>query len=166
MQKIVQLSVALICTPLIVSCERWELDQKLEELCKRDGGIRVNEAVTLPKSYFEPSGPLSLGPTLALGLNAPESKSFMRRIGDDEYRYITTRTIVVGRADADLEGGGGSLTRISEVIVRQADTRLLGEYVWYRRDGGDGFTFGAQPSVKLCPDARISLTGSIFIKGE
>ena len=35
-------------TTALAGCERWSLDRQMEELCKKDGGIKVYETVTLP----------------------------------------------------------------------------------------------------------------------
>jgi hypothetical protein len=138
-------------------CERWRLDQQMEVLCKQDGGIKVYETVTLPASEFS-----NVGQPLAR--YAQQAKSTEERLGPD-YRYVWQRTVLFG-VGAKLEAGEGTLVRNHHSITRRADGRLLGESVSYARGGGDGFTFGFQPSGNHCPNPRIDLIGSVFIKGN
>ncbi len=138
-------------------CERWRLDQQMEVLCKQDGGIKVYETVTLPASEFS-----NVGQPLAR--YAKQAKSPEERLGPD-YRYVWQRTVLFG-VGAKLQAGEGTLVRNHLSITRRADGRLLGESVSYARGGGDGFTFGFQPSGNHCPNPRIDLIGSVFIKGD
>ena len=141
----------------VSGCERWRLDQQMELLCKRDGGIKVYETVTLPASEFS-----NVGQPLAR--YAQQAKSPEERLGPD-YRYVWQRTVLFG-VGAKLEVGEGTLIRNHLSITRRADGRLLGESVSYARGGGDGFTFGFQPSGNHCPNPRIDLIGSVFIRGD
>ena len=138
-------------------CERWRLDQQMEALCKKDGGIKVYETVTLPASEFSKVGQ-------PLARYAQQAKSPEDRLGPD-YRYVWQRTVLFG-VGAKLEAGEGTLVRNHISITRRADGRLLGESVSYARGGGDGFTFGFQPSGNHCPSPRIDLVSSVFVKGD
>jgi len=137
-------------------CERWRLDQQMEQLCKKDGGIKVYETVTLPASEFGPGGePLfkkRVPGTPREGILGPE------------YRYTTSMDILFGKG-ATTENGEGQLVRWHHAIYRRLDSRLLGESVVYIRSGGDLFTFGLQPSGSSCPRLKRDLTQSVFIKG-
>jgi hypothetical protein len=82
-----------------------------------------------------------------------------------QYRYVRERTVLFG-ANAEPEKGQGRLVRSHLAIYRRADGKLLGESVQYIRAGGDGFTFGLQPSSNACPRPGISLTTSVFAKGR
>jgi hypothetical protein len=141
----------------LAGCERWELDRKMAELCKKDGGVKVYETVTLPASEFS-----STGQPLAKYL--PLAKSDADYLGPD-YRYVSKREILVGQ-DARPESGDGQLTRLYWAIYRRADDRLLGEQVEYRRSGGDLFTFGFQPSSASCPRVERDLAQLVFRKGN
>ncbi len=37
-------------------CEKFALDRQMEELCKKDGGVKIYETVTLPASMFDRLG--------------------------------------------------------------------------------------------------------------
>jgi hypothetical protein len=151
--RFVLVGAPLVC---LAGCERYSLDRKMEELCKKDGGVKVYETVTLPASEFSPEGlPLYKYQTLA--------KSREDYLGPD-YRYVEEVVILVGK-DADIEKGEGRLTRRHTAIYRRSDGRLLGESVSYGRGGGDGFMFGFAPSGNHCPNPRVNLLGHLFLKG-
>jgi hypothetical protein len=144
----------------VAGCERVALDRQMQELCKKDGGVKVYETVTLPAAYFEDGGRLKQGPMMRLGAD-----DHFQRIGDDEYRVITTRTYIVGNG-ADPTKGEGNLIRWQTQVYRWSDKRLLGESVEYWRGGGDGFALGFQPSTNVCPKPRSPFITQVFLKGE
>ena len=41
---------------LLSGCEKFALDRQMEELCKKDGGVKVYETVTLPPEMFDQWG--------------------------------------------------------------------------------------------------------------
>jgi hypothetical protein len=140
----------------LAGCERWELDRQMEELCRKDGGVKVYEKVVLPVSEFSNTGQ-------PLARYALVAKSDADYLGPD-YRYVQQRVILVGKG-ADIEKGEGQLSRWYSAIYRRSDGRLLGESVSYGRGGGDGTTFGFQPSGNHCPRPRIDLIKSVFVNG-
>lgn len=144
-------------TTALGGCERWALDRQMEELCKKDGGIKVYETVTLPASDFS-----NIGQPLARYQQTARSEEGL--LGP-EYRYVSKREILVGK-DANPERGEGRLVRDYTAIYRRSDNKLLGEQIGYQRVGGDGFTFGFQPSGKECPELRTSVGLQVFKKGE
>ena len=154
----------VIATALAVSvlfylggCERWSLDKQMEELCKKDGGVKVYETVTLPASDFSNVGqPLARYAKLA--------KSTNDQYGPD-YKYVVKEEILIDR-NAKGETGKGILGRIHFALYRRADGKLLGESVLYQRGGGDLFTFGFEPSRNACPRPSADLALAIFVKGE
>lgn len=155
---------SLIAMPLIVilllslaGCERWALDKQMEELCKKDGGVKVYEKVTLPGSEFSNTGE-------PLAKYIPLAKSDEDYLGP-EYRYVRKIDVLVGKK-ADIEKGEGRLTHFYTAIYRRSDGRLLGESISYGRGGGDGFTFGFNPTGNYCPKPRVNLINSVFLKGE
>lgn len=159
------LFVLLLVVPLAwltggFGMEARRLDVQMQELCKKDGGIKVYETVTLPASYFDKEGRLK-----SLYMSNDVDNSFYR-IGDDEYRIISQRTYFLGNAKTDVQGGDGNLARVHLTAVRWKDKTLLGEQTWYARSGGDGFTFGFMPSGNNCSDRLIGLENSVFLKGN
>lgn len=138
-------------------CERHALDRQMEELCKKDGGIKVYETVKLPPSEFSNTGQ-------PLAKYVPIAKSPEDYLGPD-YRYVQKQEVLAGK-NANTEKGEGRLWRWHSSIYRRSDERLLGESISYGRSGGDGFTFGFQPSSNHCPKPRIDLIKSVFVRGE
>lgn len=156
MHRLTPIVVVAILLPALTGCERWWLDWQMESLCKKDGGINVYETVTLPASEFS-----STGQPFAKYVSIAESPEDY--LGPN-YRYVLNINIIVG-LQADATKGEGQLRRLYALIYRRSDDRLLGEQIWYDRSGGDGFTFGFQPSGKSCPNFTRDLAQSIFIKG-
>lgn len=53
LRTLITMTLAIV---LLAGCEKYELDRRMEELCKKDGGIRVYETVKLPASKFDQNG--------------------------------------------------------------------------------------------------------------
>lgn len=94
-------------TVALGGCERWALDRQMEELCQKDGGIKLYETVTLPASDFS-----NIGQPLARYQQKAQSEQ--DRFGPD-YRYVSKREILVGK-DANPERGEGRLVRVYSAI--------------------------------------------------
>jgi hypothetical protein len=147
-------ATALMMALAGASCSKYALDQKMAELCKKDGGVKVYETVTL--SAAEYAGQLKFSTTAS-----------REDYYGPEYRFVEEYRVLVGNAnDPDPEVGRGRLSRWYSAIYRRADGRLLGEAVQYGRTGGDGVTFGSEPSNSQCPLPRVSLSQSIFVEGK
>ena len=157
MRCMIALSLTAILLSALSGCERYALDRQMEELCKKDGGVKVYETVTLPASEFS-----NIGQPLAR--YEQTAKSVSDYLGPD-YKYVRETEILVG-PKANAQKGEGQLRRLYYAIYRRADGRLLGESIEYDRSGGDGFTFGFQPSGNHCPKPRVGLITSVFIRGK
>jgi hypothetical protein len=152
MRRVTVASMMLFALALC-GCQRFALDRRMEQLCKKDGGVKVYETVTLPPADYERVFSYVITVKSGEGYYGPD------------YRYVSEPRALVG-ANADLGKGQGRLVRWHEAIYRRSDSKLLGESVLYIRTGGDGFTFGFTPSNDSCPRPRTSLATSIFLKGE
>lgn len=143
-------------TLALAGCEKFALDRQMEELCKKDGGVRVYETVVLPASMFD-----RLGDPFPGWPSRPEEE----RLGS-AYRYVVETTYF---KQGDPLKGEGQLRRTSERIYRRVDAKLLGESVSYGRSGGDFIAY-AHPTSKHCPVYQSTsqmLIRSVFIqKGE
>lgn len=160
-RSIIPIQLTAILLLALTGCERYALDRQMDELCKKDGGIKIYEKVILPATYFNATGGLILGPAVAQSSDASS-----RRIGEDEYRIVTHQIYIAGSRSTDVQGGHGVLVRVRVSIIRSRDKFLLGEQVWYHRGGGDGFTFGFQPSGKSCPLFTQDLTQLVLPRGS
>ena len=147
-------------TLTLTGCEKFALDRQMEELCKKDGGVRVYEIVMLPASMFDQLGDPFPGWRARVLQGKPEE-----RLGA-EYRYVVER---VHLKNGDPLKGEGRLDRTSERIYRRADGKLMGEAISYGRSGGDFIAY-AHPTSKSCPiyqSANEKLIRSVFLrKGE
>ena len=129
------LSVAAMA--FLCGCEKFALDRQMEDLCLKDGGVKVYETVALPSAMFDQWGDPFPG-----WRGRPQEL----RLGGD-YRYSVE---VVYLKRGDPLKGEGRLERQSERIFRRSDGKLVGEAVSYGRSGGD-FIVYAHPSSLHCP---------------
>ena len=146
----VKLLLACLLTVSIAflpSCERFALDRQMEELCRKDGGVKVYEKIRLPRSMFDQWGDPFPG-----WRNRPPPQ----RLGN-EYLYSVE---VVYLKRGDPMKGEGRLERQLEQIVRRSDGKLLGEAVSYGRAGGDFIAY-AHPSSLHCPIQKSDSDGLI-----
>ena len=165
MRSVVAMPLAAILLFTLVGCERYALDRQMEELCKKDGGVKVYETVALPPGYFEHDGRLRVSQPMAFGPKSNGEETQFQRVGDDEYRIVSKKSYLVGK-DADPTKGQGSLARRHTAVYRWSDKHLLGESIEYWRGGGDGFTFGFQPSGNFCPQPRTDIVQLVLLKGK
>lgn len=147
------ISVFTISAVALAGCgERAELDRRMKELCKIDGGVKVYETVQLTPNMFQQHGGLLAdtvtkdGVTTTIYANA----------------YVEEqRTTEIKKGDP-LKGEG-HLVRWSSTMTRVMDEKLLGESVQYSRAGGDGFHLGHH-TQSLCPENQQSLFNNVFTK--
>src|SRR5262245_2035437 len=125
MRRVTVASLLLFALALC-GCQRFALDRQMDELCKKDGGVKVYEIVTLPPAEFDQ--------VLHYKSTAKSTEDYY----GPQYRYVRERVVLVG-ALADPYKGQGSLVRTHYAVYRRSDGKLLGENVEYTRAGGDGF---------------------------
>lgn len=140
---------------LLSACEKFALDRQMEELCKKDGGIKVYETVTLPALMFDQWGD-----------PFPDwrGRKFENRFGP-EYRYVVETDYL---KKGDPFKGEGRLDRTVTQIYRSSDNKLLGEAISYGRSGGDFIAY-AHPTSKSCPTYKTDtewVIKSVFLKKE
>lgn len=152
MRSVVIPIVAVVIT-LLAGCERYALDRQMDELCKKDGGVKVYETVRLLPAEYE-----------AVFNYVGKHKTQEDYYGPD-YRYVAESSHLVGK-EGDAMKGNGELIRHYSAIYRKSDNHLLGESIRYARGGGDFLTLGFQPSGNSCPRLSVGLAHSIFVKGE
>lgn len=103
-------------------------DYRVQEMCEKDGGVKVYERVPLPKKYLNRDGQIKI-PFEAHATT------------DDEFFIRTSRIPIVD--------GYLSVGKHQTQLYRTADKRLIAEIVSYGRGGGDFPSF-AHPSYKTC----------------
>lgn len=136
----------------LAGCEKYSLDRQMEELCKKDGGVKVYETVMLPPEMFDRWG----DPFPGWRERKPED-----RLGP-EYRYVEETVYL---KEGDPFKGEGRLRKTSEQIYRRTDGKLIGEAISYGRSGGDFIVYN-HPTSKHCPIYKTGsemLIGSVFI---
>lgn len=130
-------------------------DAMVQELCTKDGGIKVYEIVKVPSERFGPYGNVLFPGNKNLPPSRKEAKP------TDEFYFTSETTWIVP------ERGVGSLAvwRSHQKLFRAAGDKLLGESISYSRRGGD--PMGPwHPSSFGCPsDADIVyLVKKAFVK--
>jgi hypothetical protein len=136
------------------ACEKYALDHRMDDLCKKDGGLIVYERITLPASRFDENGEIILRRPIGLdhqGVYGPE------------YRLITDQTSI---KEGDPVRGEGRLVRTERRLVRVSDDKLLGLAIRYGRSGGDLIAFPHFSSKSCPPPGAGNSIESVFLKGE
>ena len=139
---------------LLLSCsEKYVLDWKMAQLCKKDGGVKVFEQVVLPASEYDN--------LVAHHWRLDKGPGREDRLGP-AYRYVTFYEIIKA---GDPMKGQGRLSRYTEQVYRRSDGKLLGTFVNYGRAGGEMIVLGHW-STAHCPTGSRSFLDLIFIRGE
>jgi len=151
-------AIALIVLVLLPGCgAKYAADKELQVLCEKDGGIKVYETVTLPKSQFDETG-MPRGKNWN-GIDMPS------KLDPDYYQSSWTEILKKG----DPLKGEVQMSKYLTNIRRQSDRKLLAVSIKYGRTGGDSYfslLLGGHPSGKLCPDSTKNIIETVFIKGE
>jgi len=148
------LVVSLVMPTLLAGCmgyvpgrqSYW--DEKVKEMCERDGGTTIFEVVELPKQQYDALrdkfGHLSNPP------DGPKTREtpFYRK---DEFTYY--------------RDGNPSVWRYEWVVIRRSDQKILGRQVVYSRVGGD-FPSPAHSSSFSCPDKQVNLFSEVVRQRE
>lgn len=139
--------------PLLTSCEKYQLDRQMEELCKKDGGVKIYETVKLPPEMFDESGYPFPGWRDRLHKEDRLSK---------DYLYVE-ETTVLKDGDPFAYEGKGRLSKWHIQIIRRSDQKVLGEATGYSRTGGDFWS--PHPSSNHCPtNGNGPIEKLVFIK--
>jgi hypothetical protein len=111
-------------------------DEKIREMCEKDGGVRIFEQIVVAPSHtkFLPRVGEFFG-VASEALAKPEEPAFTR--------IHRTR----------LREGNPSVVRYEQEIVRRGDQRVVGVAVSYARGGGD-FPGVDHPSTFWCPEPK------------
>lgn len=146
----VVISIVAVVVTLLAGCERYALDRQMEELCRKDGGNKVYETVSLSAEMFDEFG---------YPFPGWRDRSQERKLGDD-YLYIYESEVL---KDGDPFKGKGRLTRTHIKILRKADEKIMAETVAYSRVGGDGVVIG-HPTSSSCPTTGGPIEKLAFVK--
>ncbi len=145
---------------LISGCEKYALDRQMEELCRKDGGVKVFERVTLPPQMFDSTGRL-----ITKIEKAPTSNEPLEEFVGSQYVIETKFSVLKNGNPSSGFFSEGRLIRYQVVIRQLGAEKILGTEISYGRTGGD-WTLG-HPSQRHCPDPRPSMgvIKTVFIKG-
>lgn len=113
-------------------------DYRVKEMCEKDGGVKVFEAIKLPSEMFNQWGQVSF--QIPLKYNAKSS---------DEYYF-----------EWDIQyyqRGSPEVWRNHFTLIRVIDKKILGEAIGYSRRGGDFPGPWHESSYGCSPSADISI---------
>lgn len=131
---------------LVIGCEKGRLDERVRELCRQDGGVKVFETVKLAAGAFDSYGVVRI----PIEKDAAAKDAFVYQ--QDVHYYLK---------------GNPELLRLQFKIVRRTDRKVLGEATSYSRRGGD-MPGPWHESSFACPDrADISdLKKKVFVREQ
>ena len=134
----------------IPTFNKWRADKLVDELCAKDGGIKVYETVTLRKERFNQWGQFDVW-------DRPHMKP-----NDEYYSIWKTKDVVGSSGSSDIL----SLTvfQSSFWVYRLSNQKLLGESVAYARRGGDAIGPWMPSSYSCSKTAQSDLINQIFLK--
>ncbi|RCS56424.1 hypothetical protein [Parvibium lacunae] len=131
---------------------KWRADKLVDELCAKDGGVKVYETVTLPKERFNQWGQFEVF-----------DQRFMKP--SDEYYTVWETKKIKGDPDSE-EIWKLTIYQDHFFLYRAIDKKLLGEAIGYVRRGGDPIN-PFMPSSHACPSATDNdLSKQIFLKSS
>lgn len=125
----------LLAVLMLASCatpRQMMADKLVDELCAKDGGIKVYETVKLPKEKFDNQGNFT---GVTIGKDTQPITDYYIIF---EKNYISPYT--------SGEFGGLSVIRQNIKVYRRKDGKLLGEQFLYERGGGDIVTIDSSSS--------------------
>lgn len=155
MPRLIYGTLLLFAITTLTGCEKYALDRQMEEMCAKDGGIKVHETVTLPPEKFDQDGDPIPG---------KRSNLMEERLGSSY--QLTHKTTYL--KNGDPLNGESQLSRSEWKVIRVADQKTLVDAIVYGRTGGDFIAF-AHPTSNGCPQeigAPKAVIRAAFIKGE
>lgn len=121
-------------------------DDKVREMCVKDGGLHIFEQVSLPSSVYQSL--LSVfGELSPPELDGGRGEAPIGRISLDVHLHIGVPEVV----------------RYEQRLVRRSDGKVLGSYITYARIGGDS-GFVDNPSTFACPQGAQNWFAQIIHK--
>jgi hypothetical protein len=135
----------------LCGCEQARVDAQMEALCKKDGGMKIYEKVVLPKDQFTKFG----DPVFFNTWN--ESGGGYKFVSKSEQIKVTRPSLDV------LTWNHTTLTKDTSMVIREADNKILGTYVYYLRVGGAIMPRLGPDPARLCPKNHTNFLRTIFV---
>jgi hypothetical protein len=149
---ITKVLIGLLCIAAFVlwwcvpTFNKWKADRLVDDLCAKDGGVKIYETVALPKERFNKYGKFLV-----------RDKKFI--LPNDEYYSVWKVTNIKGKHESSAIGTL-AVYQSHFWIHRTKDKKLLGESISYSRRGGDPISW-VHPSAHSCAK-KNSLEESLF----
>jgi hypothetical protein len=107
---------------VVPTVKAWRADRLVDELCNKDGGIRVHETVELRSS--------------SAADKLPRVRPKHLKEDSDPFYYVSSTSDILGRNDSQ-DTAALTVFRIETALHRSSDDKLLAVRVAYVRRGGD-----------------------------
>ena len=155
MRRLTTTLTLILAATTLTACEKIGLDRQMEVLCKKDGGVKIYERVTLSAHEFDSQG--------RKRLDYAASQTNREGLLGPNYRFVEHVETVAGSPGDEWKG---HLDRHTTQVIRRVDGKLLGESNVYLRVGGDGISTVVhwQPSSRTCPESDVDLINSVLVK--
>ena len=129
-------------------------DDRVREMCAKDGGIKVFERVALTdKRYLDADGGIRLPSKVERG---PEFAPLPFEAKPDDLFYWQMETIVIRR-------GAPSIVRNEMRVIRSSDGKLLALATSFGRHGGDLIALEVGSRFRCPPGGETELFRQVFI---
>lgn len=143
---------ALIITVGFYEARKTYWDNKVRDMCKKDGGVKVYDTISITNSQYEKlekiQGSLSIPPQ---SLAKQENLVFS----------IMSESVI--------RDSNPKVRRNEQIVIRQSDGKIIGKIISYDRVGGDFPTIIGHPTHYGCPkskDIYKDQSKFVVIKGE
>ncbi len=113
--------------------KQWQADKLVDQLCAKDGGVKVYETVRLPANRFSEFDEIFVPEKMATTVS--------------EFFYTSETQWIIPE---DVKFNGLDLRRVNDKLFRVRDGKLLGESIGYSRRGGDIVLLPMHPSHYKC----------------
>ena len=121
--------IAVVTVVLLSGCEQERIDAQMQELCDKDGGMKIYETVLLPKEEFTVYGDVKFFRTY--------------NTSGGGYRFTSQKEV--------LRATKPTLAKTTYKVIREVDNKVLGTYVSYIRIGGAIMPRLGPDPAKQCP---------------
>lgn len=144
--RLLKTTATVLLAATLASCMGWVpgrqsyWDEKVKEMCEKDGGVTVFERVRISKAEIS----RHVLPMTADGRLGFTTKALAH---PDAPIYAVERT-------THIRDGNPRVQRVESEIVRRADQVVVAKWVIYARAGGDFPTGLSDGTNFICPDLQ------------
>jgi len=142
-RKLANASTIVALSAVIAGCMGWApgqqsyWDEKVKEMCEKDGGVKIYEKLRVSKVDIERLGRVGG----KIGVPVKE----LAHPNSPAYSLMTV---------TNLREWNPRVSRVESIIIRRGDQAVVARSVVYARSGGDFPTGMSEGTSFSCPDSR------------